>query len=40
MTGTIPVYMVKTDGDWEIDTEKSTDLFVYLTGGLSTFAQQ
>ena len=40
MTGTVPVYMVKTDGDWEIDTEKSTDLFVYLTGGLSTFAQQ
>ena len=40
MTGTIPVYMVKTDGDWEINTEKSSDLFVYLTGGLSTFVQQ
>ena len=40
MTGTISVYMVKTDGDWKIDTKKNTDLFVYLTGGLSTFAQQ
>ncbi|MCP1224607.1 DUF5105 domain-containing protein [Sebaldella sp. S0638] len=41
LSGTIPVYMTKNeDGEWEIDTERNSELFVYLTGGLSTFAQQ
>lgn len=39
MTGTIPVYMVKEDGSWDLDGKKNTELFIYLTGGLSTFAQ-
>ena len=40
MTGTIPVYMIKEDGNWQIDTEKNSELFMCLTGGLSAFAQQ
>ena len=38
LSGTVSVYMVKEDGDWEFDNENNSDFFVYLTGGLSSFS--
>jgi hypothetical protein len=40
ISGTIPVYMRKKDGDWVISRESNSEFFLYLTGGLSGFGTE